>query len=70
MYHRDHHPPHFHAIHGDDEALFRIADLGIERGSIPAPSEQAVRAWARNHQAALALNWVFALASMPMRNIP
>lgn len=70
MYHRDHNPPHFHAIQGDDEALFRIADLGIEKGSLPGPAEQAVRAWASNHQPALAFNWVLAIASMPIRNIP
>jgi len=46
MYYRDHNPPHFHAIHGDDEALFRIADLGIEKGSLPAADEHAVRVWA------------------------
>lgn len=24
MYYRDHAPPHFHAIYGDDEAIFEI----------------------------------------------
>lgn len=72
MYYRDHNPPHFHAIQGDDEALFRIADLQVFRGALAAPVEQATRAWAAtgNRQAALALNWIFALASMPIRNVP
>lgn len=70
MHHRDHNPPHFHAIQGDDEALFRIADFAIERGGLPGAAEQTVRAWAGNHQAALALNWVLAIAQLPLRNIP
>src|SRR5207253_1834643 len=47
MYPDDHHPPHFHAIHAEDEALFRIVDLVIFRGSLPAATERTVRAWAR-----------------------
>jgi hypothetical protein len=71
MYHRDHNPPHFHAIQADDEARFRISDLGLLPGStLSSAAEQAVRAWASNHQAALALNWIFAIAAMPLRNIP
>jgi hypothetical protein len=72
MYSRDHNPPHFHAIEGDDEALFRISDLQIHKGSLSPPSVQAVRTWAStgNRQASLALNWIFGMASMQMRNIP
>jgi hypothetical protein len=70
MYHRDHNPPHFHAIDGDDEALFRIADLSILQGGLSSASERAVKVWASNHQSALALNWIFAIAAMPLRNIP
>jgi hypothetical protein len=69
MYHRDHSPPHFHAINGNDEALIRIADLGIERGTLPPNVLAVVRGWAANHQPELAMNWVLGLAGLPMRSI-
>ena len=31
MYYRDHAPPHFHAIYGDDEALVDIGSGGDHR---------------------------------------
>jgi hypothetical protein len=70
MYYRDHNPPHFHAIQGDDEAWFRIADLGIERGGLSAAAEKDVRTWAATRQPGLALNWVLAIGSLQMRNMP
>jgi hypothetical protein len=70
MYHRDHNPPHFHAIYGDDEALIRISDLGVHKGYLPNNVLTHVQGWARNYQPQLAFNWVLGLANMPMRNIP
>ena len=35
LYYRDHAPPHFHAIYGDDEAVFVIATGAILAGSLP-----------------------------------
>ncbi len=32
---RDHLPPHFHAIYGDDEATILIADLRVDDGWLP-----------------------------------
>ena len=70
MYPDDHHPPHFHAIHAEDEALFRIVDLVIFRGSLPAATERTVRAWARTRQPALAFNWVLCVDKQNPRAIP
>lgn len=58
MYYQDHDPPHFHVEHGDCEALLRIADLGLIEGDVPIRILRRVTDWARERQAALALNWV------------
>ncbi len=56
QYQNDHHPPHFHAIRADEEVLVRIADLGVEQGSMAASALQEVQKWAGAHQPELALN--------------
>ncbi len=70
QYHRDHDPPHFHVERAGQNALVRIADLEVERGAVSAADLAVVRAWAREHQAELALNWVLARAGMDLRDIP
>jgi Domain of unknown function (DUF4160) len=40
MYHREHNPPHFHVIDADDEALVRIADLTLFKGSLSSPTRR------------------------------
>jgi len=57
MYYRDHEPPHFHVEQGDCEAILRIADLEVMAGDLPPKVLTRVGGWARDHQAALALNW-------------
>lgn len=37
MYWNDHHPAHFHAIYGGDEAQVRIDDGTVMAGSLPLP---------------------------------
>jgi hypothetical protein len=32
MYFREHRPPHFHAVYGEDEALISIETLGLVSG--------------------------------------
>lgn len=68
MYPDDHHPPHFHAIHAEDEALFRIVDLAIFRGSLPPATERLVRRLGT--QPALAFNWVLCVDKQNPRNVP
>lgn len=70
MYPGDHHPPHFHAIRAEDEALFRIVDLAILKGALPAATERAVRQWAGSRQPALAFNWVLCVDNQNPRTIP
>ena len=70
QYYKDHHPPHFHVVRGEDDAQIRIADFGIENGTISPADHTAVTTWGRIHQAELALNWVLAGAGLPIVSIP
>lgn len=57
LYSNDHQPPHFHAFHGDDEAVIGISDIQVLVGSLPAARLKDVLAWARRHQKELADGW-------------
>ena len=51
QYYGDHHPPHFHAIQGSDEALIEIAlPLSVYAGSLKPGALQDVRDWARDRR--------------------
>lgn len=41
-----HNAPHFHARHGDDEAVFSIPDAEILAGTLPRRQFRLVQAWA------------------------
>ena len=57
MYADDHHPPHFHIVGHDFQALVRISDLMVIAGQArPAQIAQSL-AWARMNQEMLALKW-------------
>jgi Domain of unknown function (DUF4160) len=58
MCYADHEPAHFHVIAGDDEIVVGIADMRVIAGRAPPGVIRRVRAWARRHQAELALCWV------------
>jgi hypothetical protein len=58
MFYNDHQPAHFHAILGDAEVLVTIRGLEVIRGAFPPGRLNRVLAWARDHQAELALNWI------------
>jgi len=67
----EHHPPHFHAIQGNDEASIEIAlPLNVIAGALSPGALSDVRAWARTYRAELALNWVDALAQANINRIP
>ena len=71
QYYRDHNPPHFHAVCGNDEALIEIAlPLKVYAGQLRPVILRDVRTWATTHRAALALNWIDALAQQPIQRIP
>ena len=67
----EHHPPHFHAILGYEEVGVEIAlPLKVLSGSLKPSALKDVRSWATTHRAALALNWVDALAQAQVKGIP
>ena len=57
MYFDDHHPPHFHAIYGDAEAVFGIEPLALLRGRFPRRAVGMVMEWAATHQRELVADW-------------
>lgn len=67
QHYNDHHPPHFHAEQGSDEVLICIADFSVYAGKLRNSHMRDVLDWAKEQQAALALNWVLALAAMPVQ---
>lgn len=50
MYWREHAPPHFHALYGDDEAR-------VMRGSLPRRALALVLEWAAEHRDELMEDW-------------
>lgn len=50
-------PPHFHAIYGEDEAVFEIRTLRIYAGSLPRRAHNLVLEWADLHRAELMDCW-------------
>jgi len=57
MYFDDHNPPHFHAMHGGDEAAVSIDVPRVIDGKLPRRSERLVIEWARQHGPELLENW-------------
>jgi hypothetical protein len=70
MYYSDHPPPHFHALHGDDEAVITIAPPSLYQGSRPRNVLRRVLDWADLHQSALLENWQLAQTGQPLNPIP
>jgi len=69
MYYRDHAPPHFHAIYGQEEATFEIASGEILMGKLPRRARTLVRDWAMEHIGELQKNWELARESQPLNQI-
>ena len=57
MYFNDHNPPHFHALYGDDEAVFSIDPIEIINGKLPARVAWLVIEWAELRKKDLEKNW-------------
>lgn len=45
MYYSDHAPPHFHALYSGFEAIVKIDDGELLRGSLPRTALKLVRLW-------------------------
>lgn len=57
MYIHDHNPPHFHAFHGDDTAMFSIDTGQMIQGDFPLKKAALVTAWAILNYKNLMKNW-------------
>jgi len=57
MFWRDHGPPHFHALYGDDEVLIDLRNLHVMRGSLPRRAMALVLEWADEHRVELMEDW-------------
>ena len=66
MYSLDHAPPHFHAIYGDDEAVFDIATAAVTAGHLPRRARVLVEDWPDAHRAELQQDWILAVAGRPL----
>ncbi len=69
-YYRDHAPPHFHAIYGDEEAVFEIATGAVTAGYLPRRARSMVEDWLLAHRAELQQDWDLAVAGHPLVPVP
>ncbi len=57
IYYADHHPPHFHAQYGEEEALIAIETSAVIAGRLPPRALGLVIEWAALHQQELEAAW-------------
>jgi hypothetical protein len=67
MFYDDHPPPHFHACHGEHQAVSLSGEL-ID-GRLPFHALRDVRRWARQNSDELENNWDRARATLPLVRI-
>lgn len=65
---REHPPPHFHAVYGEQEALVTL-DGKVYAGSLPGRALSMVREWLALYRDELVENWVLASAKKPLNPI-
>jgi hypothetical protein len=69
MYYNDHWPSHFHALYGEQEAVYTIDTLEILRGNLPRRAHSLVIEWATLHRIELRANWERAREMVPLEQI-
>jgi hypothetical protein len=69
MYYRDHAPPHFHAIYGENEAEIEISTGEIIVGDLERRARTMVKDWTVVHRDELEENWDLARQSQPLNPI-
>ena len=57
MFWREHGPPHFHAVYGEQEAVIDIREMRIVRGALPRRALALVLEWAVENRDALLEDW-------------
>ena len=69
MYYRQHAPPHFHAIYGDQHAAIGIDTLEVLEGRLTRRTLNLVLDWAEIHRAELLENWRWVEDRRPLKEI-
>ena len=57
MFFREHQPPHFHAVYGEEEALISVETLAVVSGNLSARALGLVIEWASLHRDELMKDW-------------
>ncbi|MBI5076316.1 MAG: DUF4160 domain-containing protein [Nitrospirae bacterium] len=57
LYFREHNPPHFHAVYGEEEILIEIPSLSVITGNLSPRALGLVMEWASMHQSELLKAW-------------
>jgi hypothetical protein len=69
VYYREHLPPHFHAVYGEEEVLISIDDLSVLSGRLTPRAMGMVIEWANLHQEDLRRVWTQAMNQKPLDKI-
>lgn len=69
MFWRDHDPPHFHAVYGDQKAAVEIRSLEIIEGHLPRRAMALTLEWAALHRAELMEDWQLCATKLTPRRI-
>ena len=70
MFYRDHNPPHFHAVYGNDQAIIDISKNELIGGYLPPWVLGLVIEWSALHKHELQENWERAKNQLPLIEIP
>lgn len=62
IYYREHMPPHFHAMYGEDEAVISIDKLAVLSGRLSPRTMGLVVEWASLHHEELRHVWTQAMS--------
>ena len=69
MYYNDHQPPHFHAVYGEQEALYVIETLEVLQEGLPRRAHNLVLEWASDHRVELMDNWAWARSGQELHRV-
>lgn len=69
MYFGEHGVPHFHAAHGEHEAVISIAPTELLAGLLPKRELRLALAWGQLHEEELLENWARARRSETLNSI-
>jgi hypothetical protein len=69
MYWNDHHPPHFHARYGENEATIDIQNGLVLEGFLPRRQLRVVLAWTELRRDQLMQDWELARDGLPLLSI-